>query len=256
MPEVHGSESRLYMNGLDVSSLFRELEGGSAHDLVDTTTFGATSDEHIVTPQLKRTITAGGLIDVDPANGAHAALQALNNAGASVTGAQVMVWQARDTTLGDPGLLIVGSVPKPTVKNVIRDVVQTAFMAQSNLSGWCRALKNKASIAAAGSAVGLNHGAPTTAGGISVLQVMSITGTTPVLTVKTQHSSDSTNGVDGTWVDLATHAAINTAGVAAGYADVQQVAAGTVNKWLRHTLAVTSGSLSNVVLAHQFVRIP
>ena len=255
MAEVHGSESRVYMNGLDLSAMYQELDGGTDQALVDTTAFGDTSDSHVVTPRVKRTLSATGMIDVDPVTGAHTALQALNASAASLSAAQVVVWQIRDTTLGDPGLVIVGSIPKPTVKNVLSDVVKVMFNAQSNVSGWCRALKPKSAITAAGSATGLSNGALTLNGGISVLQVMALTGTTPVLTVKTQHSSDSTNGVDGTWVDLATHTAINSAGVTAGYADVVQTT-GTVNKWIRHTLTVTSGTLASVTLAHQFVRNP
>ncbi|MCW2922264.1 MAG: hypothetical protein JWL76_2138 [Thermoleophilia bacterium] len=252
MAEVHGSESRLFMNGLDLTAMFRELEGGSEHDMVDTTAFSDTSDSHIVAPMVKRSMSANGMIDVDPSTGAHASLQALHNAAASLTAGQVVVWQMRDTTLGDPGLVIVGSLPKPTLKNVLRDVVQAMFSAQSNVSGWCRALKNKGALVAAGNGAALDNAAATTRGGVSVLQVMALTGTTPTLTVKTQHSVDGS-----TWVDLCTHTLITAAGVTAGYADVQQLAAtATVNRYLRHTLAVTSGSLTSVTLAHQFVRNP
>lgn len=257
MAEVHGSEARLYMGGMDLSGYFDSLEGGAdSHDLHDATMFGATADSHVVSPIFKRMMSGTGILDADPDTGAAPQHDKIQAAFSAATPGNVITWAMRDTTLGDPALIIVGSVPKATAKNAVRDIVRTALSAQSDISGWARALRPKSTLTGAGSSVGDIAAGPTTNGGISVLQVFSLTGTTPVLTVKTQHSSDTTDGTDGTWVDLATHAAINAAGVTAGYADVQIVAPGTLRKATRSNLAVTSGSLTNVVLVHHFVRFP
>lgn len=255
MAEIHGSNTRIYANGLDISGLFREAEWGRTRDLVDTTAFGDTNDTSFASPISSGDLNAAGMLEVDPITGVQAVKTMLDASNDLAGPTSVVVVMTRDTTIGDDGFALVGSMTNHRVKQPLKDVVQTTFDAKANRALEVKSLHPLAARTAAFSTVGLDNSVSSAFGGVGVLTVTAISGTSPVLTAKLQHSSDTTDGVDGTWVDLATFATINTAGVTARYADVQVVApATTVNKRVRLNLAVTSGSLSSVTFSAQFGR--
>jgi hypothetical protein len=254
MAEIHGSLTRIYANGIDISSLFREAEYGRTRALVNTEAFGATSDAFIPSPASAGDLSAAGMLDVDPDTGAQAVKDMLDASAASLTGTSVIVAMSSDAAIGDDGFALVGSMQQHRVKQPLKDVVQTTFEATANRSAWVKALHPLAARTTAYSSVGLDAGALSSYGGLGTLIVTAISGASPVLTAKLQHSSDSTNGVDGAWVDLGTFASITTASVAAGYGDHELVADGTVNRWLRVNVAVTSGSLTSCTFHCAFGR--
>lgn len=103
----------------------------------------------------------------------------------------------------------------------------------------------KITHASASTSTGSVAAAATTFGGVGYLQGFSIaTGTA---TVVIQHSSDTTNGVDGTWATLLTFA--NTS--ATWPIGERKTVTGTVNKGLR---AQTTGTFTNAVFAIGFRR--
>lgn len=254
MAEIHGSNTRIYANGTDISGLFREAEWGRTRDIIDTTAFGDTADTGFASPISGGDLTAAGMLEVDPSTGARVVKDMLDASNELAGATSVVVCMTRDTTIGDDGFALIGSMTNHRVKQPLKDVVQTTFDAKATRALDVKALQPLAAQTAAYSTVGLDNTTSTAFGGVGVLTVTALSGTTPVLTAKLQHSSDTTDGVDGTWVDLATFATINAAAVAAGYADVQVVAPGTVNKRVRLNLAVTSGSLTSVTLTAQFGR--
>jgi hypothetical protein len=253
MAETHGSHTRIYAGGLDISGLFRDVEAGRTRELVDVTAFGDTADASIVSPIVAGDLTASGMLEVDLQTGARPIKDMLDAAGQSLTGETIIVSMLRDTTLGDPGFALIGSTTNNHVKSLLSDVVQTTFDAKANRSAWVKSLHPLAARTAAHTTTGLDNAALSSYGGVGVLAVTAISGSSPVLTFKIQHSSDSTNGVDGAWVDLATFDTVNAAAVTARYHD-HQVVAGTVNRWLRITMAVTSGSLTSCTFTAQFGR--
>ena len=84
--------------------------------------------------------------------------------------------------------------------------------------------------------------AQTTVGGIGYLQIFSLGSGTP--TVLIEHSSDTSNGIDGSWSTLLTFATQAQGGE-------RKVVTGTVRKGLR---LKTTGSFSNCVIAICFRR--
>lgn len=256
MPEVHGSLTRVYMNGQDPSDSFREAEMGRMRELVDSTAFAATADAHLPSPVVAGELTAGGMRRIDFQTGARPIQDMLDASADNVLGTSVIVGMMSDVAIGDDGFLLVGSAQDHRVKSPTKDLVMVDFKAKANRSAWVKALHPKAARTAAHTTVGLlnDGGAASQYGGIGALQVFALTGASPVLAVKLQHSADTTNGVDGTWVDLgAAFPAVNAAAVLAGYAAVV-TPAGTVNKRVRLVLTVTSGSLTSVTFAAQFGR--
>lgn len=253
MAEIHGSETRIYANGLDISSLFREAEWGRSRELVDTTAFSDTADSMIPSPVSAGDLNAAGMWELDPDTGVQVVKDMLDASADNLDGDSVIVCMSRDTTIGDDGFLLIGSATNHRVKQPLKDVVQTTFEAKANRSLDVKALHPLAARTAAHTTTGLDNGAPSTFGGVGALTVTALTGTTPVLAAKLQHSSDSTDGIDGAWVDLVSFDTINAAAVAAGYASTG-VVTGTVNDWVRLVMTVSSGSLTSTTLACQFGR--
>lgn len=247
MAEVHGSETRIYANGLDISTLFREADAGRDRELVDTTGFARTHTRHIAAPMGKGSIVASGMLEVDPVTGAREVKDMLDAAGDSTAGDSIVVWMGRDTVVGDPGFAVIGSIPAGRVKQPLQDVVQTSFQADANRSVWVQSLHPLAARTAAHNGDALDNAASSAYGGVALATVTELTGTA-VLALKVQHSTDG-----ATWVDLATFDAIDAAAVAARYRDAV-VVSGTVNRFLRAQLTVTSGVLTSVTFAVQFGR--
>lgn len=248
MAEIHGSHARIYANGQNISPLFRESEAGRERELVNTNAYGSTDSTHIISPMGSGMLTASGMLEIDPDTGAQAVKDMLDASNDNVDGDSIAVLMARDTTIGDPGFALIGSMQQHRANFPHTEVASTAFQASANRALWVKALHPLAARTAAHSSTGLDNAASSAYGGVGVLQVTALSGTTPVLTVKVQHSTNNTD-----WVDLATFASVTTAAVTAGYADAQ-VVTGTVNRYLRIDLAVTSGSLTSVTLAAQFGR--
>lgn len=252
MAETHGSHTRIYANGRDISSAFKEAEFGRGRELVDTTAFGDSADTKLASPIVGGDLNAAGMLQTS-SGGVNTIQDMLNAANALLTGESVVVGMLRDTTAGDRGFALLGSITNNRVKAPLSDVVATSFDAKAKRALWVKSIHPLAARTAAHTTTGIDNGAATDYGGAGVLQVTALSGTNPVLACKLQDSADSTNGVDGTWADLVTFDAINAAGVAAGYADVQ-VATGTVDDWIRLVLTVSSGSLTSVTFAAQFGR--
>ena len=95
---------------------------------------------------------------------------------------------------------------------------------------------------ATGNSTSVDNGASSTNGGVASLHVTAVTGTTPSLTVKVQHSSDNS-----TFVDLITFTAANAAG------SQRRTVSGTVNRYVRETHTL-SGTSPNFTYAAAFAR--
>lgn len=251
MAEVHGSKTLLYVEGLDITTAFREAEAGTSRDVVDATGFTETSESHVVSPVYKSMLSAKGMLDVTGAVSAREYLteDRLQDAEDSLAGTSLAVMMMTDDAIGDDGFMVYGSIHNRSMPTSHTDVIATSFEAQGNQGHWVKSLHPKAARTAAHNTARLDNTVASEYGAVSALQVFALTGTTPVITIKVQHDDNDNN-----WVDLLTHAAINSAGVTAGYADVQAVT-GTVDRGLRIDLAVTSGVLTSITFALQIARL-
>lgn len=248
MPELHGSLTRLYVNGVDISTGFRETECGTERELVDATAFGAGDDRHVVQPWGMGMVSASGMLDVEPIGGAHVVEQMLQAAVDDLDGDSLVVQLLRDEAIGDPAFVLVGTTTQHRVSNPHRDVAGTAFDARANVARWGRVLHPRSVEAAAFNGARLDHGSATAAGGLSALQVFDLQGEDPVVQVTIQHDNN-----DGVWVDLCDHAVVNAAAVAARYRDVQFLT-GSIQRGLRVKVELVSGTLTGIDFAVQFAR--
>jgi len=111
---------------------------------------------------------------------------------------------------------------------------------------WGLLLTPKVTHALAASETGINDSAQTTKGAVGYLQHFS--AATATVTYKIEHSSDSTNGIDGSWSTLLTFTTVPTPWTPIA----ERVAVnGTVKKYVR---ATTSGTGTDMVFAMSFRR--
>lgn len=224
MSFVHGSSGRIYANGFDLSSFLKSVSSSGSVEAHDSTTFGATAKTYV--PGLEdATLSAEGLF-----SGAVGATDPVLFA--ALRGRTPVVWSWLPS--GDvDGLFGYGFSALSSSYEVsapVDDLVSVSTEAQSTV-GLERAqilhpLTNRTANA---NGTSRDHGAATTLGGYGYLQVTGMSGTSPTLVVRIQHSVDA-----ATWVDLITFATVAVAN------NAQRIAvSGTVNRHTRATWALT-----------------
>lgn len=248
MAKYHGSVARLYARGYDFSDVFTDMEVGGGSQSVETSGFGDTAEEFTFDPRLHQMMSAQGMFDA--ANGSTLSHDVLNALEGVQDGSQVIT-MIRDTTLGDPGFVTYGTIPKHVVKPIHRDVVKTEFEAVSNIGFRpVESLHPKGAETGAADGSRLDNTTSSTGGLESFLQVFAISGSSPEVTIKVQEDDN-----DDSWADVVTHTVVDEAGVTAGYQD-RQTDTGTILRGLRYSLAVTSGSLTSITFALVVCRKP
>lgn len=220
---VHGKQARIYVSGYDLSGVLKKAGVSAEADLPDATTFGSSGKKYapgLVDAQ----ISAEGLFSYDPVtlDQADEVLSAALNVDPSVWA----ICLAGDT-FGSPCDCAAGIEGSYEIEADLGDLAQVSAEAQSS-TGKERAviLHPLGQKTASGNGSSYDSGAtgmPTQNGGVGYLQVMDVSGTSPSLTAKIQHSADGT-----TWADLVTFAAV-TEDHRAQRAQVS----GTVNRHLR-----------------------
>jgi len=220
MSFVHGSNGRIYVNGFDLSLFLKEVSSAEEVAAHDTTGFGATAKTYM--PGLTdATLSAEGLFA-----GAVGATDAVFSAALRNRAPDIWTWLPAGDIDGAFGYGLSSHVTSYEISSPVDDLVSVSVEAQSNVG-----LENIQVLAplftrnTTTNGVARDNTLPTTAGGEGYLQVTTVTGGTPNLAARVQHSVDAS-----VWVDLVTFAA------AAASNNAQRVeVAGTVN---RHTRAI------------------
>ncbi|MBT9177531.1 MAG: hypothetical protein DDT20_01865 [Firmicutes bacterium] len=218
MSFVHGSVTRVYVNGFDLSAFLKTVS--SSYEVVahDSTTFSASAKTYM--PGLEdATLSAEGLF-----SGAAGATDAVLFA--ALRGRSPATWSVLpqgdvDGVFGYGLLALSSSYEVATPADGLVEVKATA---QSNVGlEQVQVLHPLAARVATGVGVGRDSAVSTHAGGVGYLQVTIVSGVTPSLTVRIQHSVDAV-----TWADLITFPAIT-----ASHAAQRVTVAGTVNRHVR-----------------------
>jgi phosphate-selective porin len=241
----HGSAAKILLDGFNASNVLNEVSEEGEQDNAEVTVLGDSAKSYI--PGLRdATVKMSGFYDHDVVTDANAFSYKINSLLRQETHATYL--PAGDT-LGGPAYLLKGILSSDEISASVDDAAEVDIEFQ-NCTGMesGKTLHPLAARTATGSATGIDNSAPSTNGLSAVLHVTAVSGTaTPTVTVKIQHSSDSTNGVDGAWVDLATFAAATAKG--SQYVSVT----GTVNDYVRAqwTITGTTPSLSFHVAARR-----
>ncbi|MBE3590008.1 MAG: hypothetical protein IMW98_08395 [Firmicutes bacterium] len=212
----HGSKTKVYVNGYDLSAYFKSAKYQAKVDTAETTTFGAAAKTYI--PGLPdATVSLEGIYDGSP-NAVDQVLQAaLGKPG-------VMVLLPQGDGNGSVGYGLSNIETSVEIDSPVDDVTGISAEVQST-SGMERitTLHPLQAEAAAGNGTGIDQTAATSNGGAGYLEMVSGSS----VTVKIQHSND--NGSTDPWADV-------VAFTAASGGSAQRVAVtGTIKRYVRVT---------------------
>lgn len=146
-------------------------------------------------------------------------------------------------TVGKPAFITTSNLESYTVESSVSDTVSLAVEATPNDGvDHGRVVHGHTAETTTGNSASVDDGASTGNGGVAVVHVTAVTGATPSMTVKVQHSVD-----DGVWVDLITFTAATAA------TSERKTVSGTVNRYVRETHTI-SGSTPDFTYAAAFAR--
>ena len=224
-----GTAARVWLDGKQAACSLNEINMTAELDEAETTTLCSVIKDYI--PGLAEvTIEMEGLFDVDSASPA-TTLDAWLDARFGTTFPMTFAPEGGGD-IGDPAYFMNGFLQEYGIEATVDEAVSTemTFRCSSALARGYVLHSDSAAVTATGD--GGNGPGPgvvdnttaTTNGGVAVLHVSAVSGTTPTLVVKVQHSADGT-----TWADLATFPSQNSVN-----GEYLEVAAGTtVNRYLR-----------------------
>ena len=238
MPAIAGRAAAIIVNTYDLSAFFKEAEVAAKSDQADTTTFGATAHTKLATLRDGQ-FKASGYFD-QATNASDAVLAAaLGGTGQGVT------YAPAGLAVGNPVKLLSALTTDYAVKQAVTGIVENSMSVEAD-GGIDTGISLHALVAetATGNGIAVDNGAATTNGGVAHLHILPLTGTTPSITPKIQHSVDGS-----TWVDLVTWGAYTVANSSRFV-----VPAGTtVNRHLRATWTIGGTSVA-ITFALSFAR--
>lgn len=201
MPAVHGKSTKVYANGYDLSTFFKTAGASGEADVPESTTFGASSKAYVA-GLLDGTLSAEGLWSNDEVavdNSDNVLQTALNQQ------AGFVAYMPAGDVVGNRAFCAEMIEAKYEVTADVADLVAVSAEFQADQGGFepCVVLHPLASRTTTGNGTAFDYGATPDHqrlfGGTAFLMVGAVTGTTPTLVAKVQHSVDNT-----TWVDLIT----------------------------------------------------
>jgi len=232
MAITHSMSTRILVNELAASAKLRSVTAQASRALGDVTAFTDEGNKWI--PGLHSgTFSLEGMFQDD------GLLTELKN---RMTGAgsdlQVSAGFA-GFDAGSPVAMAVGSVQTYSIASSVTEPVSFTVESPSDERvDLGHSLHSHTAETTTGNGSAVDNTDPTTNGGAGVLHVTGVSGTTPTLNVKIQHSTDNS-----VWVDLITFTQATAA------TSERLTVTGTVNRYVRaiHTIAGTSPSFTYVV---------
>lgn len=228
---VFGTGTRAWMDGKQAACVVNELTMEAELDEAEVTTLCSTLKDYI--PGLAEvTIELEGYFDTDTVSPATTMEALFHSKIASGEVFPITFAPEGGAQTGDPVYMMNGFLQEYTIENTVDEAaaVEATFRCSSALArGYIVENGGTARTATgnAGTVVGTNvldNTTSSTDGGIAVLQVFTVTGTTPSATIVLQHSADNV-----TYADLATF----TAKTAVDGEYVAVASGTTVNRYLR-----------------------
>jgi len=229
MAFVHGKETKVYINENDLSTYLNTADPTRTVDVGETTTFGSSNKTYIA-GEKDATVSFSGFFDATADN----IIQGLVGTNDKVALISYDGVDANDKCMFGKGVTTNYGVSSP-----VGDVVAVTFDLQASGFFSGSVLEN-ATVTATGDGTARDNTSSTANGGGAFIIATSVSGTTPSLTAKIQHSAD-----DVTYADLVTFTALTSAG-----AEVKEVASGTtVNRYLKvvYTVSGTTPSFDVIV---------
>lgn len=215
----HGKDTKVFINAVDFSSYFNNIDANRSADVAESTTFGNDNKTFIVGAK-DGTLSIGGFFDAT----ADATLQPLLGGADCVIAYGIDGLDATDgTTFGK------GNINNYGVSSPVGDIVASTIDFQADSGLYNGTVLESATHTTTASGTARDNTVATGNGGGAFLIVSAKSGTSPTLDAKIQHSADNT-----TYVDLVTFTQATTT-----TAEVKTVAAGTtVNRYLKAVFTI------------------
>lgn len=229
---MHGKDVRVYLDGRDISGNISQITTEVMAEAHDVTTFASSGWKESTSGLLGWTGKIEGFYD--GASSGFAA-QIENALGVATAGRAVLSWyDGAADGIGDAGFL--GSEAIITQKSTpidVSDLVKLSadFQGNGRAGAFGKLLHPLSSSTSDSTGASVDNAAETANGGRGTLHVVSVTGT---WAFKVAHSSDDTS-----FSNLLTFTNSSSTG-----AETQEVS-GTVKRYLRYSLSVTSSGVVN-----------
>ncbi len=230
----HGKDTKVYINGYDLTTFFTSHSSSEEVDMAETSTFG-TGAKTYVSGMRDATVSLEGYFD-----GAADAVDQVLKQAIAVNDAIFLVYPSGDV-VGTPGFGFKANESSYEVSGETGGVVAVAVEAQSTV-GRDRVVSHHAMSTEVATANGtsVDNAAQTTAGGMAYLEVPDITGIT-ALAVKIQDSADNS-----AWADLAGAAFTS---VTADRAKERIAISGTIRRYTRAVWTFTGAGSATFAVA-------
>lgn len=238
MSFVHGSNARIYVNGFNMSTFLNSISSSCEIDTHETTTFGTTAKTYIAGLE-DATLSAEGLF-----SGIVGATDAVFFNALSNRAAVIWNWLPSGDINGEFGYGFLAKETSYEIESPVDDLVSVTVESQSSVSRERIQILHPLGLQTiTANGVSRDNGVLTNLGGVGYLQVTTVSGTTPNLTVRVQHSVDAS-----VWTDLITFTPVTAANQA------QRIAVlGTINRHTRVNWTIT-GTTPNFTLFAGFGR--
>ena len=216
MAFVHGKGTKVHVNAVDFSEYFNNVDVTKTSDVAETTNFGSSGVKTFIAGEDDGTFSLTGLFDAT----ADATLQPL------LGGSDFNLIVGIDgLETGDRTQFGSANITNYGVSSPVGDVVATSIDAQADNGVTIGLVLNAGAYTATGVQGSANdNSASSTGGGGAFLIVTSVSGTSPTVDVKIQHSADNV-----TYADLITFTQATGA-----TSEIKKVAEGTtINRYVR-----------------------
>lgn len=231
-----GYHSRIWFDGLAATAFLENIDVDGNVQAIDVTTLDKTAKTFI--PGLADAkIKMKGFFDADTLDDETTFDYWLMSRKRTVY--PVVYYPEGGGQLGDPAYILNGLMTSYTIDSVVKDAVslKMEFMSNHGLLGGQVLFPLAAEGTSNAGSSALDNAAATTAGGSAAIHIQAVSGTTPSITVKLQHSTDNSN-----WSDVTggSFGAMNT--VDGKFIEFS----GTINRYLRivSTISGTSPSFT------------
>lgn len=239
MAFIHGKSSRLLLDSLALSGYLKGWEHSTERETADVTVEGDGGHKFLLGLDNGSLSLDGVFDDVDDAGGQDEVLDTARGASA----ASVISCAPNGFAVGQRVIAISARESNYAASSPVADAVTFAASWQSEGQVDVGvALHDLTAETATGNGASVDNAASSANGGVANLHVTAVSGTTPSMTVKVQHSAD-----DSVWADLITFTAAT-----AKTAERLSVT-GTVDRYVRGTRTI-SGTSPSFTFALAFAR--
>lgn len=236
MAFVHSKSSRVLLNEHSYSAKLHEVQMGFERQMGESTALADEGSKWV--PGLSSgSLTLGGRWE------AGATVHDELNAAVGTDNGLLVTAGPDGLAVGKPVYLAVGDISNYEIPASVSEVVGFAVEAQGDDGAdWGHSLHDLTAETATGNSTSIDNLASSANGGVATLHATTVSGTTPSLTGKVQHSTD-----DSVWVDLITFTAATAA------TSERKTVTGTVNRYVRGQWTI-SGTTPSFTFTAAFAR--